>query len=129
MLVQWLLSNLYNLLTMNHTVDATNKPLGRLASEIAVLLRGKDKATFERHIDPKVAVAVVNAKDLKLTGTKLNTKLYHRYSGYPGGMKERTAAEVITKKGYGELIKKAVRGMLPNNKLRPLMLKRLTIND
>ncbi len=114
---------------MNHTVDATNKPLGRLASEIAVLLRGKDKATFERHIDPKVAVAVVNAKDLKLTGTKLNTKLYHRYSGYPGGMKERTAAEVITKKGYGELIKKAVRGMLPNNKLRPLMLKRLTIND
>lgn len=114
---------------MKHTIDATNKPLGRLASEIAVLLRGKNSPTFERHIEPKVSVDVINASALTMTGTKIDTKLYTRYTGHPGGLRTQTAREMSTKKGYAELIKKAVRGMLPNNKLRPLMLKRLTITE
>lgn len=114
---------------MIHNIDATGKVLGRLSSEIAVLLRGKDKVSFTKHIDPKVTVNVVNAGALKITGTKLDTKVYRHYTGHPGGMRAIPAKAVIAKKGYGELIKKAVKGMLPNNKLRDLMLKRLIITE
>jgi large subunit ribosomal protein L13 len=112
-----------------HTIDATGKILGRLSSEVAVLLRGKDKASFAKHIDPKVTVKITNASALKMTGSKLDTKVYRHYTGHPGGMRAVPAKAVIAKKGHGELIKKAVKGMLPNNKLRDLMLKRLIITE
>jgi len=114
---------------MTHNIDATGKVLGRLASEIAVLLRGKDKPSFVKHIDPKVTVNVANASSIKISGNKLNDKIYRHYTGHPGGLREKPAKEVIAKKGHGELIRKAVKGMLPNNKLRDLMLKRLIITE
>lgn len=112
-----------------HTIDATDKVLGRLASQIAVLLRGKDEATFERHLDNGGVVTVVNASKLKLTGTKMTEKVYTRYSGYPGGLKKRSPAEEITKKGYASILKKAVYGMLPKNKTRAKTILRLKITE
>lgn len=107
-----------------HTIDATNKSLGRLATEIAVLLMGKNKATFERHIDGGDSVNVVNFDAVKITGNKREQKTYYRHSGYPGGLKEEKL-ESLLERNPGEVLKRAVYGMLPKNKLRPLMIKRL----
>lgn len=112
-----------------HTIDATGQSLGRLASQIAVLLRGKDEATFERHLDNGGVVTVLNASKLKLTGAKLTDKVYTRYSGFPGGLKKSTPAREVVKKGYASILKKAVYGMLPKNKLRSKTILRLKITE
>ena len=107
-------------------VDAENKVLGRLASEIATRLRGKHKPNFSPHMDVGDFIVVVNADKVKLTGNKLDDKIYYRHSGYIGGIKEQTAKEVLEKKPT-ELIKMAVRGMLSKNSLGRRQLKKLKI--
>jgi len=110
-----------------HNLDATDQPLGRLASQVAVLLRGKHKPEFEPNKDAGDIVVIDNIKKIKFTGDKLNQKMYYHYSGYPGGLKEANMKELIAKKGYSEVLKKAVWNMLPKNKLRQGMIKRLKI--
>lgn len=107
-----------------HKIDATDQPLGRLASRVAMLLRGKNKATFQRHLDEGDSVAVYNFSEVKITGNKLNQKIYYRHSGYIGGLKEEKMKDLMAR-NPDEILKKAVYGMLPKNKLRPLMIKRL----
>ena len=97
-------------------VDATDLVLGRLASKVAKILRGKNKPSFTPHIDCGDNVVVINAEKVRLTGNKLNDKIYLSYSGYPGGQRKQTPAELLRK--YPErLIEKAVKGMLPKNRL------------
>jgi large subunit ribosomal protein L13 len=97
-------------------VDATDLVLGRLASKVAKILRGKNKPSFTPHVDCGDNVIVINAEKVKLTGNKLNDKIYLSYSGYPGGQREQTPAELLAK--YPErLVEKAVKGMLPKNRL------------
>lgn len=111
-----------------HKIDATEQVLGRLATKIALLLRGKDSADFEYHVDPKVSVSVSNASKIIVTGKKMEQKMYYKYSGYPGGLKEKTMQKLF-EKDPSEVVKKAVYNMLPKNKLRAKMMKRLTINN
>jgi large subunit ribosomal protein L13 len=95
-------------------VDATDVVLGRLASKVAKILRGKNKPSFTPHVDCGDNVVVINAEKVRLTGNKLNDKIYLSYSGYPGGQRVQTPAELLAK--YPErLIEKAVKGMLPKN--------------
>ena len=112
-----------------YTIDATNRKLGRLASEVAVLLMGKNMPDFAKHTVADVQVTITNASKLDLSTKKLKTKEYFRWSGYPGGQKRETLEDVLDKKGHAEALTRAVRGMLPGNKLRPLMLKRLIITE
>jgi large subunit ribosomal protein L13 len=110
-----------------HTVDVKGKMLGRASSEIAQLLMGKSKSYFVRNLDCGDFVAVINAKDIKVTGKKMDQKVYYRYSGYPGGLFKETLAEKMQKKPK-DVIRLAVKGMLPQNRLRDRMLKRLLIS-
>ncbi len=107
-----------------HTIDATGRILGRLASEIAVLLRGKDKTDFALYKDMGDIVIVKNIAQLKFTGKKMEQKKYYRHSGYPGGLKEISLGKLF-EKNSAQVFKKAVWGMLPKNKLRAKMIKRL----
>jgi large subunit ribosomal protein L13 len=109
-----------------HTIDAEGKAIGRLATQIATILRGKNKVTYRPHLDEGDSVIVINADKVKVTGKKLQQKKYYRVSQYPGGLKTTTLEELMAKKP-GEAIKKSVKQMLPNNKLRPGMLKRLIV--
>jgi large subunit ribosomal protein L13 len=109
-----------------HLIDASTVPLGRLASEVAVLLSGKHKPMYTSHIDCGDWVVVVNARELVVTGTKEGDKKYYHHSQYPGGLRERTLAEQRAKDPT-KVITEAVRGMLPANKLRPERLKRLKV--
>jgi len=109
-----------------YLVDAKDKVLGRLATEIARKLRGKDKPVFTPHIDTGDYLIVINAEKIKLTGNKLKQKLYHSYSGYIGGLKSITAEKLLEKKPENLLIF-AVKGMLPKNKLRQVMLNNLKV--
>lgn len=107
-------------------MDASNQVLGRLASEVARLLRGKHKPTFTPYLDTGDFVIVVNAERVKLTGRKLTDKVYFRHSGYPGGIRQETAQERLSK--YPDrLIRAAVWGMLPKNRLGRKLLKKLKI--
>jgi len=109
-----------------YVVDATDKPLGRLASEIARVLRGKHKPTFTPHVDTGDFVIVVNAGKVRLTGQKLDKKFYYRHSGIPGGFKAEAYRHVLERKP--ELpIEKAVKGMLPKNVLGRQMLTKLKV--
>jgi len=112
---------------MEYTLDAKGKKIGRFASEIAVLLMGKGLADFQKNQVADVTVTVVNVSDLDIDVKKLETKEYKKYSGYPGGLKIKKMKEVVAKKGYQEIIKKAVYGMLPANKLRAKVMKNLLI--
>ena len=107
-------------------VDAEDMVLGRLASQIALVLRGKNKPTFTPHVDTGDFVVVVNAEKIRLTGNKLDDKVYYRHSGYPGGIKSMTAREMLEKKP-DQVVRKAVRGMLPKNRLGRQMLNKLKI--
>ena len=107
-------------------VDAENKVLGRVASEIAIRLRGKHKPNFSTHMDVGDFIVVVNAEKVKLTGNKLDDKMYYRHSGWIGGLKERSAKEMLEKKPT-ELLKSAVKGMLTKNSLGRKQLKKLKI--
>ncbi len=114
---------------MKYTIDATNKKIGRVASEAAALLMGKAKSDFARNKVSVVSVSIENASKLSITEKKSKEKTYKRYSGYPGGLKVETLETVKTNKGVSEVLKKAVYGMLPKNKLRSLMIKNLKIQD
>lgn len=107
-------------------VDAKDKVLGRLASEVARRLRGKHKPVFTPHIDTGDYIIVVNAEKIRLTGDKLDKKMYYRYSGYMGGLKEISARKQLAKKPE-ELIKHAVKGMLPKNSLGRRQGKKLKV--
>jgi large subunit ribosomal protein L13 len=107
-------------------VDAENKILGRLASKIASILKGKTKPIFTPYLDTGDFVVVINAQKIKLTGRKLNDKIYYHYSGYPGGMKSITPKDLLQKKPE-EVIRKAVWGMLPKNSLGRQMLTKLKV--
>jgi large subunit ribosomal protein L13 len=107
-------------------VDAEDKVLGRLASEIAIRLRGKHKPNYSTHMDVGDFIVVVNAEKVKLTGNKLDDKIYYHHSGYIGGLRERSAKEMLEKKPT-ELLKTAVKGMLTKNSLGRRQLKKLKI--
>ena len=107
-------------------IDATNQSVGRLASQIALILRGKNKINFTPQVDNGDFVVVSNIDKLKFTGKKLEQKKYYRHSGYPGGLKTTKLSELY-KTQPAEVLKKAVFKMLPKNRLRNNMIKRLTI--
>ncbi|MEK7525674.1 MAG: 50S ribosomal protein L13 [Patescibacteria group bacterium] len=105
-------------------IDAIDQSLGRLASRIATMLRGKHKATYEPRITPQIIVEVTNINKIKFTGLKLEQKTYHHYSGYPGGMKNRNLGE-LWKKNPKEVIRHTVYRMLPDNRTRDVIIKNL----
>ncbi len=109
-----------------YVIDASQAPLGRVATQIAQLLTGKEKPQFTKHIDVGDFVIVINAANTVATGKKLQQKMYYRHSSYPGGLKETSLAEKL-EKDPGFAITNAVRGMLPINKLRDERLKRLKV--
>src|SRR5213596_638621 len=109
-----------------YVVDADGQTLGRLATEIANVLRGKGKPHYTPHVDTGDFIVVVNAEKVHVTGNKLDQKLYYRHSGYPGGLRSRTLREQL-KRRPEEVIRKAVRGMLPKNRLAAAQLRKLKI--
>ncbi|MBU1684336.1 50S ribosomal protein L13 [Patescibacteria group bacterium] len=111
-----------------HKLDASDQAVGRLATKIAIILRGKNKPEFQPHIDMGDIVEVININKLKFTGKKLEQKKYYKYSGYPGGLKEIKLKKIISNKdGYAEILHRAVKQMLPAVKFRRDMMKRLII--
>lgn len=110
-----------------HTIDATNQSLGRLASKIAVILRGKTHPSYQPQMMPTDHVIVTNVKAIKFTGNKAEDKKYYHYSGYPGGMKERVLGEMFAKNPK-KVLWSAVYSMLPKNRLRSRIIKNLEIN-
>ena len=109
-----------------YVVDATGQTLGRLATQLANVLRGKRKPEYTPHIDTGDFVVVVNAEKISVTGDKRHAKLYHRHSGYPGGLKTRTLQEMLDKRPE-EVIRLAVKGMLPRNRLARKQLTKLKV--
>lgn len=109
-----------------YVIDAEGKPLGRVASKAAHILRGKHKATYTPHIDCGDYVIIVNASKVLLTGNKLEDKKYYSHSQYPGGLRTRTSKEMIEKYPE-EMVEKAVKGMLPKNRLGRAMYKKLFV--
>ncbi|MEW6578274.1 MAG: 50S ribosomal protein L13 [Chloroflexota bacterium] len=107
-------------------IDAKDQTLGRLATQIAVLLRGKHKPIYAPHMDVGDFVIIINADKIRVTGDKLDQKVYYRHSGYPGGIKSRTLREQLNR--YPDrVIRTAVRGMLPKNSLGRAMIKKLKV--
>lgn len=109
-----------------HLIDVKGQILGRAATEIAKLIMGKSKSYFSKNLDNGDYVVVINAKDVKVTGRKEKLKVYTRYSGYPGGLRRERLEELRERKPE-EIVRHAVSGMLPKNKLRDKMLKRLYV--
>jgi large subunit ribosomal protein L13 len=109
-----------------HKLDASEQTVGRLSTQIATILRGKNKPEYQPHMDVGDIVEVTNVDKLKFTGDKLNQKEYYHFSGFIGGLKTKKMSEVYDK-NPGEVLKRAVREMLPPTKLRTGMLKRLII--
>ena len=109
-----------------YVVDAEGQTLGRLATRIADILRGKRKAEFTPHVDTGDFVIVVNAEKISVTGNKRESKIYYRHSGYPGGLRSRTLREQLDRRPT-EVIRKAVKGMLPKNKLASAQIGKLKI--
>lgn len=109
------------------TIDAKDKTLGRVASEAAKILIGKDKPTFAKNIVAGEEVKIVNASKVRISGNKALQMKYIRYSGYPGGQKEETYAMLTARRGHAEAIRRAILGMLPKNKLQVKRIKLLTI--
>lgn len=111
-----------------YVIDATDIALGRLATKAASMLRGKHKATYTPHIDCGDYIIITNASKVKLTGDKLNKKLYYNHSGYTGGLRTRTAKEMISKYPV-EMVETAIKGMLPNGRLGRQMYKKLFVYE
>ncbi len=109
------------------TIDATQKSLGRVASEAAKIILGKHKATFAKNIVIGEEVKIVNASKIRITGSKVGDKKYVRYSGYPGGQRQENYAMLTARRGHGEAIRRAVLGMLPKNRLQAKRIKLLSI--
>jgi large subunit ribosomal protein L13 len=110
-------------------IDATNKKLGRIASEAAKSLMGKDLPGYEPNRVNTEGVHILNAKLVDIDVKKMGQKKYKWYTGYPSGLRERTLEDIIKKKGIAEVFEKAVYGMLPDNKLRKLRMKKLKISE
>jgi len=108
------------------TIDATNQSLGRIATQVAHLLRGKHRPTWVPHIDSGDFVEIINIDKLQLTGNKRTGKIYYWHTGHPGGIKEETFAERVARKGYETVLSDTIYTMLPNNRLRARMMKRLS---
>ena len=118
-----------NAATVEHAwfvIDAEDQILGRLATRIATALRGKHKPTFTPHVDTGDYVVVINAEKIKLTGNKLQAKEYYRYSGYVGGLKVKTAGQLL-EQAPERIILQAVKGMLPKNRLSREVIKKLKV--
>ena len=109
-----------------YVIDATDVTLGRLASRVAHMLRGKHKATYTPHIDCGDYIIIVNADKVRLTGNKLDKKIYYNHSGYVGGLRSRTAREMVENYPV-EMVERAVKGMLPHNRLGRAMYKKLFV--
>ena len=109
-----------------HKIDATNQSVGRLASQIAVILHGKNKPAYQPHLDLGDIVEVANIKKLKFTGKKMEQKKYYHYSGYQSGLKTAKMSDIF-KTNPGEILKRAVKQMLPPTRLRQQILRRLII--
>lgn len=109
-----------------YVVDATGKTLGRLATQIAAVLRGKRKPTYTPHVDVGDFVIVVNAEKVAVTGNKLEQKRYWRHSGYPGGIRSRTLGEMLERRPE-DVLRRAVKGMLPRNRLGRQQLRKLKV--
>ena len=116
-------------MTTTYTTDAEGKTLGRVASAVAKALMGKNTPDYVANQVADVRVNLINASKTLMSERRMKETLHERYSGFPGGLKTATNEEIITKKGWGALYELAVYGMLPSNKIRPLMMKRLTITD
>ncbi len=114
---------------MKYTLDAENKRIGRVATQAAVYLMGKNLVNFKRNAVPQVVVEIKNTSKALIDDKKMLQKTYSRYSGYPGGLKKPTMKQVVGKKGYRELFREAISGMLPKNKLRAKMMKNLLITE
>jgi large subunit ribosomal protein L13 len=116
-------------MTTTHTIDASGKTFGRIASAAAKELQGKNSPDYVANKVADVRVYITNAGKTKMSLRRMNETLHETYSGYPGGFKTKTNAKIVEKKGWKGLYELAVYGMLPPNKLRPLMMKRLTITE
>ncbi len=114
--------------TKTHTIDATGKRLGILATEAAKVLLGKVSADYARHIMADVTVEITHASKLDMSEKK-KAELYQTFSGYPGGRKTETFAHLSTRRGYGEALRRTIAGMLPNNKHKKQLLKQLVISE
>lgn len=114
---------------MKYTIDAQGKKIGRVASEAAIALMGKNTPSFERHLLANVEVHIINVSKASVSEKKATTTVYDQYSGYPGGLRRETMRQVIEKKGYAEIFRRAVYGMLPSNKLRARLMKQLVITE
>jgi large subunit ribosomal protein L13 len=112
---------------MKHTLDATNKKLGRLATQTAVLLMNKNSIDFARNKTPEVQVEIINIDKLTIDQKKKEGTIFKKYSGYPGGLKTETLGKLSNRMGMPEVFKRVVSGMLPKNKLRSKMIKNLTV--
>lgn len=128
----WFVLNLSNTMADitrdRHELDATGKAVGRIATQVAMMLRGKNKPTFQPHIDGGDFVTIINASKVAFTGRKLEQKDYKHHTMHPGGLKVKAMKHVFDA-DPGEVIRRAVYGMLPKNKLRDEMMKRLTIKN
>ena len=109
-----------------YVIDAENLPLGRVATKAATVLRGKHKATFTPHIDCGDYVIIINADKVKLTGNKINDKMYYNHSGFPGGLRTRNAKTMLEKYPE-EMVERAIKGMLPNGPLGRQMYRKLFV--
>lgn len=109
-----------------HVVDAEGKVLGRLASEVATILRGKHKPTYSTHLDTGDYVVIVNAEKVRVTGSKFTDKMYYRHSGYPGGLKT-TSFQALHAKFPERIVERAIKGMLPHNVLGRKMYMKLRV--
>jgi large subunit ribosomal protein L13 len=114
---------------MKYTLDAQDKKIGRIAAQAAVYLMGKNTPEFKRNAIPSVTVEIKNTSKASIDEKKMTQKTYSRYSGYPGGLRQPTMEQVIAKKGYSELFREAILGMLPKNKLRSKMIKNVIITE
>ncbi len=120
------MANSSNVVRKWYVIDAAGKPLGRVATKAATVLKGKHKATFTPHVDCGDNVIIINAQKVELTGNKLNNKIYYTHSRYTGGLRERTA-KVMRENYPVEMVEKAVKGMLPNGRLGRQMYKKLFV--
>ncbi len=111
-----------------YNIDATGKRLGVVATEAAKVLLGKDQADYARHLTAPVTVTITNASKLDITEKK-KTEVYQTYSGYPGGLRNETLDHLGNRRGYAEVLRRTIGGMLPNNKLKKPMLKNLVITE
>lgn len=114
---------------MEHIIDAQGKNIGRVATEAAHILLGKNTTDFQKNVVVNTTVKIVNADQLSISPKKASEKIYTHYTGYPGGLRKKTLKEVREKKGIEEVLRKAVYGMLPGNRLRAKRMKNLIIEQ